>query len=171
VENDKIFQPAEEDLVINGKPLSHTYPDGKIVNPHYPLNPVSIDSEMKWVYFGALGGHKIYRIATENLANENLSDNQLSKQIEFFANKPKSDGFKIDKKGQIYVTDVENNAIAIATSKGYKILVQDKNYFPGPMEFPLLMMVFVHHRQPIATQTLLQQRQRRKQTAVFCFEV
>jgi len=132
VENDKIFQPAEEDLVINGKPLSHTYPDGKIVNPHYPLNPVSIDSEMKWVYFGALGGHKIYRIATENLANENLSDNQLSKQIEFFANKPKSDGFKIDKKGQIYVTDVENNAIAIATSKGYKILVQDKKLLSWP---------------------------------------
>lgn len=132
LENDKSFQPEDEDLVVNGKPLSHTYPDGKIVNPQYPLNPIAIDSEMKWVYFGALGGHKIYRIATENLANENLNDHQLSQQIEFYAKKPKSDGFKIDKKGQIYVTDVENNAIGIATPKVYKILVQDKKLLSWP---------------------------------------
>ncbi|WP_165852210.1 L-dopachrome tautomerase-related protein [Chryseobacterium pennae] len=125
LENDQSFQPTDEDLLINGRPLSHSYPDGKIVNPRYPLNPIAIDAEMKWVYFGALGGEKIYRISTESLAEENLNDSQLSQQIEFYATKPKSDGFKIDNKGQIYVTDVENNAIGISTPKGYSILVQD----------------------------------------------
>ncbi|MDQ0064240.1 L-dopachrome tautomerase-related protein [Chryseobacterium lathyri] len=132
LENDKTFQAADEDLVINGRPLSHTYPDGEIVNPHYPLNPIAIDKEMKWIYFGALGGYKIYRIPTESLANEKLTDNQLSQHIEFYAQKPKSDGFKIDKNGKIYVTDVESSAIGIATPKDYKILVQDKSLLSWP---------------------------------------
>lgn len=132
LENHKSFQPADEDLFINGKPLSHTYPGGKIVNPHYPLNPIAIDSAMKWIYFGALGGHEIYRILAEGIANENSDDSQLSEQIEFYAVKPKSDGFKINNRGQIYVTDVENNAIGIATPKGYKILVQDKKLLSWP---------------------------------------
>lgn len=90
------------------------------------------DTEMQWVYFGALGGTKIYSISTEFLADENLNDNILSEKIEFYSEKPKSDGFKIDSKGQIYVTDVEHNAIGISTPKGYSILVQDKSLISWP---------------------------------------
>jgi len=132
LENDISFQPIDEDLVINGRPLSHTYPDGKIINPHYPLNPITIDAEMKWIYFGALGGEKIFRISTESLANENLSNENLSTKIEYYAAKPKSDGIKIDKNGKIYITDLENNAIGIATPKGYSILVQDPSLISWP---------------------------------------
>ncbi|MCT3897574.1 gluconolactonase [Elizabethkingia anophelis] len=127
LENDASFQPVDEDLVINGRPLSHTYPDGKIVRPRYPLNPIAIDEEMRWVYFGALGGEKIYRISTESLADESLSNAILSQKIEFYSKKPKSDGFKIDSRGQVYVTDVEHNAIGVSTPKGYSVLVQDRS--------------------------------------------
>jgi len=132
LENDESFQPIDEDITVNGRPLSHTYPDGKVVNPHYPLNPIAIDPAMEWVYFGALGGNKIYRIPTESLANASLGDSILSRQIEYYAGKPKSDGFKIDHKGQVYVTDVENNAIGISTPTGYTILVQDKTLLSWP---------------------------------------
>ncbi|KQT20843.1 hypothetical protein ASG31_16800 [Chryseobacterium sp. Leaf404] len=131
-ENHPSFQAKDEDLVINGRPLSHMYPDGKIVKPRYPLNPIAIDAKMEWVYFGALGGEKIYRISTKSLADENLNDDILTKKIEYYSEKPKSDGFKIDSKGQIFVTDVENSAIGISTPKGYSILVQDKSLISWP---------------------------------------
>lgn len=132
LENDISFQPANEDLVINGQPISHTYADGKIINPHYPLNPIAIDSEMEWIYFGALGGHKIFRISTTYLADENLTDCQLSQKIEYYAPKPKSDGFKINNKGEVYITDVENSAVGISTPTGYTILAQDKTLLSWP---------------------------------------
>jgi len=132
LENDKSFQPVDEDLNVNRRPLSHTNSEGQIINPHYPLNPITIDAEMKWIYFGALGGEKIFRVATDNVADENLSDKILSERIEYYATKPKSDGIKIDDKGRIYVTDVENNAIGISTPDGYSILVQDNSLISWP---------------------------------------
>ena len=132
LENDKSFQPLDEDLLVNGRPLSHTYADGKIVNPRYPLNPIAIDADMKWIYFGALGGNKIFRIPTESLAGENVHDTVLSEQIEYYAAKPKSDGFKVGDQGQIYITDVEHNAIGIASLKEYIVLAQDKTLLSWP---------------------------------------
>ncbi|MGC5746306.1 L-dopachrome tautomerase-related protein [Chryseobacterium sp. NFX27] len=132
LENDVSLQSSNEDLVINGRPLSHTYPDGKIINPRYPLNPIAIDATMEWIYFGALGGHTIFRIPTQYLADENFTDSQLSQKIEYYTAKPKSDGIKINGKGEVFITDVENNAIGIATPIGYSILVQDRALLSWP---------------------------------------
>lgn len=132
LENHLSFQPSEEPVVINGRPVSHRYPDGKEYQPKYPLNPITIDPEMNWVYFGALVGNKIYRIAAAVLADEALTDQQLGTKIEYYAPKPKSDGFKVGSNGELYVTDVERSAIGIATPKGYHIIVEDKALLSWP---------------------------------------
>lgn len=132
LENHETFQSLDEPAIINGRKVSHIYPDGTVYEPKYPLNPISIDKEMKWIYYGAMGGHKIYRIAAEAVANEALSNNELSAKIEFYANKPKTDGFKVGEKGEVYVTDIEHNAVGVATPKGYTILAQDKDLLSWP---------------------------------------
>lgn len=132
LENDPSFDPIDEDLIIDNKPISHVFSDGKVLKPRYPLNPISIDKEMKWLYYGALGGNKIYRIPTEALANFELSDSARNKKIEYYAPKPKSDGFQVGDKGQVYVSDLENNAIGMVTVKKYTLLVQDKELISWP---------------------------------------
>jgi DNA-binding beta-propeller fold protein YncE len=132
LENHTSFQPLDEPAVVNGRPVSHTYPDGSIYEPKYPLNPVSIDKEMNWIYYGAMGAHKIYRIPAAAVADEGLSSEVLEAKIEPYANKPKSDGFKAGSKGEIYVTDIENNAVGVATPNGYTMLAQDKNLLAWP---------------------------------------
>ncbi|NNC76577.1 MAG: hypothetical protein HKN77_01360 [Woeseiaceae bacterium] len=67
----------------------------------------------KWLYFGALSGSSLYRIALADLRNEELPAAQLAGRVERVANKPLSDGFSIDADGMVYVTDVEHNAISI----------------------------------------------------------
>lgn len=132
LESHESFKPLDEPLVVNGRALSHKYPDGKIYEPKYPLNPIAIDKEMEWIYYGALGGNKIYRISAAAVADEGLTDQELSAKIKYYADKPKSDGFKVGSNGQLYVTDVEHNAIGIASPKGYEILVQDNNLISWP---------------------------------------
>ncbi|WP_219225791.1 L-dopachrome tautomerase-related protein [Pedobacter antarcticus] len=132
LENDASFQSLNEPVIIDGQKVSHTYPDGSVYEPKYPLNPISIDPEMKWIYFGAMGAHQIFRIPAAAVANERLADKDLSKAIEFYAEKPKTDGFKVGSKGEVYVTDIENNAVGVVTPKGYTILAQDKTLLSWP---------------------------------------
>jgi sugar lactone lactonase YvrE len=132
LENDPSFMPLDEAVVINDRPVSHLFPNGGVLQPSYPLNPISIDPQREWIYFGAMGGKKIYRIKSEAVANEKLSDNELSKQIQFYAVKPKSDGFKVGNNGKVYVTDVENNAVGVSTPNGYTVLAQDKDLLSWP---------------------------------------
>jgi hypothetical protein len=132
LESDASFMPINEPVVINNRPVSHLFPNGGVLQPSYPLNPISIDPQREWIYFGAMGGTKIYRIKSELLANEKRTDAELSKQIEFYTNKPKSDGFKVGNNGKIYVTDVEQNAVGVATPQSYTVLAQDDRLLSWP---------------------------------------
>ncbi|MEY8758974.1 L-dopachrome tautomerase-related protein [Chryseobacterium tongliaoense] len=132
LENHTSFQPVDEPVIVNGRALSHQFADGKKYEPRYPLNPISIDPERNWIYYGALGGEKIYRIEADAVANEELQSTDLEKRVEYYAPKPKSDGFKVGSHGQIYVTDVEHNAIGVSTPGKYTILAQDNTLFSWP---------------------------------------
>lgn len=132
MEGDVTFAPLDEPAVINSRKVSHTYSDGSIYEPKYPLNPISIDKEMNWIYYGAMGGHKIFRIPAVAVANQNITDDDLSKKAEFYADKPKTDGFKVGDNGKVYVTDIEHNAVGVVTPNEYKILAQDEKLLSWP---------------------------------------
>ena len=72
----------------------------------------------EWLYFGALSGSGLYRVRLTDLLNEALPDAQLAARVERHSSKPLSDGFSIDRAGNVYVTDVEHNAIHFADSSG-----------------------------------------------------
>ena len=118
-------RPENVDTVINGNTLSIGGQPIRI-----GVDSLTIDPNNEWVYFGALSGEKLYRVHTQYLLDAKLSANMLRSKVEFYANKPVSDGITIDNGGNIYVTDISNNAVGyIDTDRQYHILHQDSDKF------------------------------------------
>ncbi|MFV8281204.1 L-dopachrome tautomerase-related protein, partial [Christiangramia marina] len=132
LENHESFQPVDESVSVGNQKVIHKRKDGSTIEPRYPLNPISIDEENKFIYYGAMGNTKIYKISAEAVADLSSSPEKLNDEISFHANKPKSDGFKVGKNGNVYVTDVENSAIVRSNSSGMKTLAKDVEKLSWP---------------------------------------
>jgi len=112
-------------VVINDSVMGAKREDGSKVPLYLGLNPITIDEQNEWVYFGTVNGDKVYRIPAAILADEKASTEKQAESIEFFSDKKPSDGMIIGPKGNIYVGDVEKNAIAVTNKAGYNIVAQD----------------------------------------------
>ncbi len=75
----------------------------------YDLNPIAIDPDGDWVYFGAMSGRKIYRVLAESFASEA----ELIDGIEYFGNKSFSDGIVVDDDGNVYIANIEDHVISL----------------------------------------------------------
>lgn len=84
----------------------------------FALNPIAIDPGFEWIYFGAISGRKIYRVPAASFDNPEM----VAKTIEYYAPKSFSDGIKVDKNHNVYVTDIEKHAIGVSNKDGYKII-------------------------------------------------
>lgn len=82
---------------------------GGIVTLRGGVNGLAADTE--WLYYGAITGSGLYRVPLDQLRNRRLPDSQLGATVERYATKPLSDGLEIDSAGNVYVTDVEHNAV------------------------------------------------------------
>jgi sugar lactone lactonase YvrE len=119
-------QPEKINLVIDGHVLDFTLPDSGRLKLLIGINPIALDSSNKWLYYGPMNGTKMYRIQTAALLNEALTKADLASQVEFYSYKPLCDGISVDNGGNIYISDLQNNAIgAITPDRKYKKLIQD----------------------------------------------
>ncbi|MGE8188698.1 L-dopachrome tautomerase-related protein [Pseudomonas sp. NPDC086278] len=125
------LMPGDVPLMIAGKPLALRTPEGEVVPYQYGLNPIAIDPLGRWVYFGSMSARKVYRIATDTLAQP-ASSASLGEAVEYWCEKPHCDGFDVDAEGNVYVTDIANNAIGMASPAGYRILAQDDRLLGWP---------------------------------------
>ncbi|MNL10114.1 Major royal jelly protein [compost metagenome] len=125
------LMPGDVPLMIGGKALSLRTPEGEIIPYRYGLNPIAIDPLGRWVYFGSMSARKVYRVSTEVLA-EPAGIAPLSEAVEYWCDKPHCDGFDVDAEGNVYVTDIANNAIGLASPAGYRILAQDDQFLAWP---------------------------------------
>lgn len=113
--------PEDKDMVIEGKVLPFGEGAARI-----GVNPITIDPKNEWVYFAPMTSEALYRVQTKDLLDDRLSEAELRKRVERFADKPMSDGITIDKVGNVYISDITNNALGVVTAKGeYKQLFQD----------------------------------------------
>ncbi len=105
--------------------------DGNVVtlggNPaRIGINPITIDHEAEWVYFGAMTGRSLYRVRTTDLLNEDIAGEDLEKRVVRYGDKPVSDGITIDTAGNVYVTSITDDAIAVVKPDGsYETLFTD----------------------------------------------
>lgn len=74
---------------------------------------IEIDADNEWLYYAAINHDGLYRIRMQHVLDANLSEEQLAGYVERFCDKPLSDGLSIDPSGNLYVTDVEHNAVFV----------------------------------------------------------
>jgi sugar lactone lactonase YvrE len=80
------------------------------------VSGVTVDDE--WVYYGAMSGSGLYRVPLSAIRDRETPASGLAALVERYADKPLSGSFSIDPAGYLYVTDIENNAIAIIGPDG-----------------------------------------------------
>src|SRR5690606_13537444 len=79
------------------------------------------------LYYHALSGYTLYRVPASALNRSGRNETQLVKSIENLGETPAPDGMIFDDKGNLYMGDLERNAISYRTPKGdIKILIQDE---------------------------------------------
>ncbi|KAM3096118.1 L-dopachrome tautomerase-related protein [Phormidesmis sp. 146-12] len=126
LENHQSLQPEKANFLIDNQ--AQTVSDGKggWVKPDLGLNPITIDPKNEWVYYGAMNSRSLYRIRTKDLINSSLSPSQMGAKVERYGEKAVSDGIAADGAGNVYITDVNQNAIGVTSSNGqYRVLYQD----------------------------------------------
>jgi len=91
----------------------------------------------EWLYFGALTGSGLYRIKLDDLRNFNLPQKQVANRVERFSDKPLSDGLSTDTAGNVYITDIEHNAIFIVGAElALTTLIQSESIrWPDALSF------------------------------------
>lgn len=125
--------PEDVDLVIDGEPVEVLSSEGKKVKPRVGVNPIALDKEEDWLYYGPMHGTSLYRVRTEDLRNRALSPSELAAKVERYAEKPICDGISIDDEGNVYITDIGSHAIGvIGADRKYRILVQDAKRLQWP---------------------------------------
>lgn len=86
----------------------------------FALNPIAIDPQNDWVYYGALHSKTMYRAPASSFE----SDEKLLSTIEKFGVKSFSDGMEVDANGNVYVTNVVDGEIGLSTKNEYKTLAK-----------------------------------------------
>ncbi|MCC5830361.1 MAG: hypothetical protein JJU36_13030 [Phycisphaeraceae bacterium] len=156
LQGDRSVVPEDIDMVIDRITVEVRRPDGTRVRPRVGVNPIALDVENQWLYFGPMHGRTMYRVRTRELRDPELSDEQLAARVERYADKPISDGSSIDREGNIYISDVTSNAVGIiGTDRQYRVHLQDPRVFSWPDAFSYgpdgLMYVVANqlHRGPV----------------------
>ncbi len=83
----------------------------------FDLNPIAIDPNSEWLYYGAVHSHNIYRIALKYFDDDSIES--LADHVEYFAKKPYCDGIVADSLERVFVTNVEDRTLGVTSRKGY----------------------------------------------------
>jgi sugar lactone lactonase YvrE len=122
--------------VIEGDPVVEETDDGEFVPVKRGLDGITIDPAFEWVYFCGITTESVYRVRAANLLDESLTDAELDARIERYGDKEVCDGITVDTAGNVYITDMTNNAIGVTRPSGeYEIIARDDEKFLWPDGF------------------------------------
>ncbi|GAA4465646.1 L-dopachrome tautomerase-related protein [Nibrella saemangeumensis] len=109
-------------LTIEGKKWLK---DGK--QPQMHADGIALSTDKEFLYYHALTGYHLYRVPTEALINDDVDEAELAQQVEDLGKTPAPDGMIVDLNGNLYMADLENNAVMYRTPDGqFRTLVQDE---------------------------------------------
>lgn len=122
--------------VMEGEPVVQENADGEPEPISAGLDGITIDPSFEWVYYCAITSESVYRVRAAALLDESLTDDDLDERIERYGEKEICDGITVDTAGNVYITDMTNNAIGVTRPSGeYEIIARDDELFLWPDGF------------------------------------
>ncbi len=110
-----VLQAPGRDMVLFG-----------VYDLRVPVDSIALDVRGEYLYYGPLSGGTMYRIATRDLADESLSDEELGRRVEAYGPKPISDGLTMDREDNLYISDPEHSAVLVLTpERKLRTLIKD----------------------------------------------
>jgi sugar lactone lactonase YvrE len=114
-------------VVVDGKQLQAF---GK--PPQFNSDGIALSPDGSYLYYKAVTANGLYRIKTEVLRNASASPDQVSAAVEKVADTFPTDGLWFDKKGNLYLSDVTQDAVTRRTPDGQiqRIVVDHRLQWP-----------------------------------------
>lgn len=82
------------------------------------VDSITLSHDGNWLYFAPITNNYMYRVATRHLRDSTLSRDSLLKRIKRIGPKTMSDGISIDVEGNLYLSDLEHDAIIRMSPNG-----------------------------------------------------
>jgi sugar lactone lactonase YvrE len=108
-------------IKADGKELRR--PDGRGVE--FAADGIALSPDGKYLYWQAIKGRTLYRIATGALDDAALPAGAVEEKVEKVGENGPADGLLIDSHGRMYISAVEENAIRIREGDRVSVLLQD----------------------------------------------
>jgi len=112
---------VEPDVTVmtDGKPLKR--PDNR--GPMFAADGIALDPKGEYLYWQALTGKTLYRIATSALTQQGAD---VAGAVEKLGRTCVADGYWMDAKGRLFITSPEDNSVKLRQADGsLKVVVQD----------------------------------------------
>jgi sugar lactone lactonase YvrE len=100
-------------VVVDGKPLLRF---GK--PPQFNADSIALSPDGQYLYYKPITGTTLYRIKTDILRDSSASASKVSQAVEKAAEIFPTDGFWMDAKGNLYLSDVTHNGVSRRTPEG-----------------------------------------------------
>ncbi len=89
------------------------------------IDGIDIDPRGQYVYYAAMSHEGLYRVPVAVCTDFARQLSAIDSAVEFIARKPLSDGIRVDNAGNVLVTDIEHQGVALVDSnKHIKTLVR-----------------------------------------------
>lgn len=91
------------------------------------VDSIALDRSGEWLYFAPVSDMHMYRVRSSDLRDSSLTSEVLAARIEEYAAKTMSDGITTDRRGNIYISDLEHSAILMLTpERKLRTLIKDE---------------------------------------------
>ncbi|HEY0777722.1 MAG TPA: L-dopachrome tautomerase-related protein, partial [Gemmatirosa sp.] len=107
---------AEKDVVVHADGRELRRPDGRGVE--FAVDGIALSADGQYLYYQALTGRTLYRIATAALRDASLSSDALTARVERVGTTNVADGLWMTPEGRLYVTAPEENAVKVREADG-----------------------------------------------------
>jgi hypothetical protein len=115
---------ADPDRVPIAEGREMRKPSGEVFRVN--ADAIELSPDTRWLYFGSIDG-PLRRVKTADLRNKKLSEQELARRVEIYADTPTIGGSAMDPNGKIYLADATHSAISVLTpDQKIRTLVQDK---------------------------------------------
>jgi len=113
----------EKGVVIKADGKELRRPDGRGVE--FSADGIALSPDGKYLYWQAIKGRTLYRIATGVLDDASLPDKSVEGKVETVGENGPADGLLFDREGRMYISAVEENAIKVREGGKVSMLLQD----------------------------------------------